>query len=155
MKAITLIASLCLLFSMNTAIAQNKTQKDNVLPMQVLDLRKMTDKEKTQWIVINGRKDMPVIVEVSGANTEEFWITVGKTMRGLQHGGLSNLVLVRTNDAQSRKASEEVIWLYEKGKVSTVFENPPNDTRLKSQIQKKVVILYDRVHGTKMYQGAN
>lgn len=151
MKTITIIASLCLLILMNTATAQNKTQSKEVTPMQVLDLTKLTDKEKTQWIIINGKKDMPVIVEVSGANTEAFWITVGKTMRGLQHGGLSNLVLVQTKDAEHRKASEEVIFIYEKGKIVAAYENPPHGTKLKAHLQKKIMTSYDRVYGTNFF----
>lgn len=145
---------IALTLTMNLSYAQGE-EKPEVIPMQIYDLRKMTDEEQLKWIVYSGQLDKPVIVEVSGANTEEFWITVGKTMRGLQHGGLSNLVLVQTNDAKHKEASDEVILLYEKGKPVTMFENPLLDTRLKAQIQETVMKLYDRVHGTNFYPDVN
>lgn len=138
-----------LIIGLQNSYAQSKaTSSNDVIPLQVYDLTKMTHDERNKWIVYAGRLDKPVIVEVAGANSEEFWITVGKTMRGLQYGGLSNLVLVKTNDSKYHEQSDEVIFLYERGKLVTVFENPPNDISLKVQLQEIIMKLYDRVHGT-------
>lgn len=139
-----------LLFTINVD-AQTSHKEPAVVPMQVLDLTKLSNQDRITWIVINGQKDMPVIVEVAGANSEDLFVTVGKTMRGLQYGGLSNLVLVQTNDEPGANPQDEKVWLYLNGKVTGVLKNPVGDSGVKALLQRKIMKLYDRAYGTNFY----
>lgn len=142
---------LIVLFAANNVEAQTSHSKSEVVPMQVLDLTKVSNESLVKWIVIKGKTSMPVIVEVSGANSEDLFVLVGKTMRGLQHGGLSNLVLIQTNDYPDSDPSDEKVWLYLKGKPFGVLKNPVGNSGTKALLQRKIMTMYDRAHGTNFY----
>ncbi len=140
-----------LLLLVNNVDAQTSHSKSEVVPMQVLDLTKVSNENLIKWIVIKGKTSMPVIVEVSGANSEDLFVLVGKTMRGLQHGGLSNLVLIQTNDYPDSDPSDEKVWLYLKGKPFGVLKNPVGNAGTKALLQKKIMNMYDKAYGTNFY----
>lgn len=128
-----------------TETVDNNSGK-KVVPLQVLSLEHATDEQRVQWFKDNGEK-YPVMVEVSGANSDEIINFVGRNMRGLQYTGLSGLVLVITNDPPYYKPADQCIVLRKNGELYNIFENPDLDDIDDILLHDEIIALYNEVHG--------
>lgn len=123
-------------------------QKKEIVPLQVLSLTHATHEQRLQWFKDNGDK-YPVMVEVRGANSDDFINFVGSEMRGLQFTGLSGLVLVVSNDTPYVDQNNQSIMLYKRGAVFNFFKNPDMDYITQTLLRDEIIVLYDAAHGTK------
>lgn len=121
--------------------------KKEIVPLQVLSLQHATHEQRLQWFKDNGDK-YPVMVEVRGANSDDFINFVGSEMRGLQFTGLSGLVLVVSNDAPYVDQNNQSIMLYKRGAVFNFFKNPDMDYITQTLLRDEIIVLYDAAHGT-------